>query len=230
MTLQILLATLLAGSFMPQAAGQIVKEGSAGVTNPKLVQRVDPKYPPAAWNARITGDVSLVAVVGVDGKVKDVRVVASDDSKYGLAGEAVRAVKNWVFEPGKKGGVNVPVAVNLVLTFRLDQVLEAEQALWKSAVPVDAPGVVTPVLERSAEPRYTKAAMQAKIQGVVELDIVILADGTVGATRVTKSLDSEHGLDVEALAVARRWLFRPGTLNGKPVAVKATLKLEFKLH
>ena len=46
--------------------------------------------------------------------------------------------------------------------------------------------------------------MQAKIQGDVEMELVVRADGTVDHVTVTKSLDAEHGLDDAAVAVAER--------------------------
>jgi len=35
------------------------------------------------------------------------------------------------------------------------------------------------------------------------------------------------GLDEGAVEVARRWKFKPATKDGKPVAAKVTLELEF---
>ena len=92
-------------------------------------------------------------------------------------------------------------------------------------------GINFPTLLRQEQPKYTSDAMRAKIQGVVELEAVVLEDGTVGEVRVVKSLDKMFGLDQEAIAAARRWLFRPGTdRSGKPVATIVTLILEFRLH
>ena len=82
---------------------------------------------------------------------------------------------------------------------------------------------------RSSEPpKYPSAAMRAKIQGIVEVEAVVLTDGTVGDVRVIKSLDITFGLDAQAIAAAKRWQFKPGTYNGQPVPVIVTLLLEFK--
>jgi len=92
-------------------------------------------------------------------------------------------------------------------------------------------GINFPTLLRQEQPKYTSDAMRAKIQGVVELEAVVLENGTVGEVRVMKSLDKMFGLDQEAIAAAKRWLFRPGTdPTGKPVATIVTLILEFRLH
>jgi protein TonB len=89
-------------------------------------------------------------------------------------------------------------------------------------------GVASPIPLRSTNPSYTGEAMRAKIQGNVELEIVVRANGTVGDVRVTKSLDP--GLDQEASKCARQWLFKPGMLQGSPVDVYVTLIIEFRLH
>ena len=91
-------------------------------------------------------------------------------------------------------------------------------------------GVSDPTLLRQESPKYTSEAMRAKIQGLVELEAVVLPNGTVGDVRIIKSLDARFGLDQEAISAAKRWLFRPGQLDGEPVAVLVTLILEFRLH
>jgi len=90
--------------------------------------------------------------------------------------------------------------------------------------------ITAPALLRSVQPQFTSAALLAKIQGRVELEAVVLADGTVGEVRVTRSLDQRYGLDSEAIRAAKQWLFRPGTRAGRPVDVLVTLILDFSLH
>ena len=72
--------------------------------------------------------------------------------------------------------------------------------------------------------------MRAKVQGAIRLECVVLPDGTVGEIRVTKSLDGRHGLDEQAIAAARQWRFRPGMMNGRPVAVVVSIELTFTLR
>jgi protein TonB len=59
----------------------------------------------------------MEAVVQTDGTVAEVRVVRSLDKKFGLDEEAVKTLKQWRFEPGKKGGVAVPVLIEVEMTF-----------------------------------------------------------------------------------------------------------------
>ena len=59
----------------------------------------------------------MEVVVRKDGTVGDVRVKKSLDRKFGLDDEAVRAVKEWRFVPGKKNEAAVPVLVEIEMTF-----------------------------------------------------------------------------------------------------------------
>src|SRR6476661_6785579 len=70
-----------------------------GISPPKLVRQIEPKYTDDARRAKIQGDVELEAVVNADGKVGDVRVVRSLDDRFGLDQNAVQAARQWLFTP-----------------------------------------------------------------------------------------------------------------------------------
>jgi TonB family protein len=91
-------------------------------------------------------------------------------------------------------------------------------------------GVEIPRIISEVKPQYTADAMRAKIQGVVELEAVVLPDGTVGDVQVTRSLDRTFGLDQKAIEAVRQWRFAPGTRFGKPVAVQVVIELTFTLR
>lgn len=90
-------------------------------------------------------------------------------------------------------------------------------------------GLTPPKPVKEVKPQYTPEAMKAKIQGEVTLECVVKADGTVDDVRVVKSLDAIHGLDEEAVKVAKQWRFKPGLKKGKPVPVAVTLEFAFTL-
>lgn len=91
-------------------------------------------------------------------------------------------------------------------------------------------GITSPVPVFIPKPSYAPDAVRAKIQGVVLVDAVVLPDGTVGDVRIARSLDPTFGLDQEALRLAKRWTFKPGTRQGQPVAVLVTLEISFSLR
>jgi TonB family protein len=91
-------------------------------------------------------------------------------------------------------------------------------------------GVLPPRILREVKPQYTADAMRAKVQGVVELEAVVLPDGSVGEVRIVRSLDAVFGLDQEAIKAVKLWRFVPGTRLGQPVAVLVGVELSFTLR
>jgi len=87
------------------------------LAEPRLVKHVPPNYSREAMAAKIQGLVLLDAVVGIDGKVTDMRVVFGlHDS---LDHEAREAVKKWRFEAGTLNGAPVPTIVQIEMSFTL---------------------------------------------------------------------------------------------------------------
>ena len=91
-------------------------------------------------------------------------------------------------------------------------------------------GVQLPRILREVKPQYTADAMRAKVQGVVELEAVVLPDGSVGDVRIVHSLDPVFGLDQKAIEAVKQWKFVPGTRLGQPVAVLVGVELTFTLR
>ena len=90
-------------------------------------------------------------------------------------------------------------------------------------------GVSLPTVVSEVKPEYTPEAKRAHIEGNVIVDAVVLADGKVGNVTVARSLDSTFGLDQQAVKAAKQWKFKPGTKDGKPVAVRVSIELTFTL-
>lgn len=67
----------------------------------------------------------------------------------------------------------------------------------------------------------------AKLEGAVVVSLVVGKDGQPGDQRVIRSLGL--GLDENAVACVSRWRFAPGTKDGQPVAVRATVEVNFRL-
>ena len=66
--------------------------------------------------ARIKGTVILEAVIGIDGTVRNVRVLRSVPL---LDAAAVEAVRQWLFNPTRLNGEPVPVVMTVTVTFQL---------------------------------------------------------------------------------------------------------------
>jgi TonB family protein len=74
---------------------------------------------------------------------------------------------------------------------------------------------IAPTLLAKVEPEYTKAALDAKVEGTVTLSATIDETGTSHSVSAVKLLG--FGLDEKAMECVLKWRFNPGTRNGKPV-------------
>lgn len=118
--------------------------GASGLTSPVLLREVKPGYTGAAVRARIQGVVRLECIVELDGTVGTIRVVKSLDSATGLDDEAVKAVKQWRFVPGKKDGTPVRTLVQVELSFKLDPGPTAATLSWPDAFAMKPGQVLEP--------------------------------------------------------------------------------------
>lgn len=99
------------------SGGGVYRVGN-GVTAPTVRSQVRPHYTSEAMQRKIQGTVVLEMIVGLDGIPYDVRVARSLDAG-GLDEEAIRAAKQWRFNPGRLGETPVDVLVILVIDFHI---------------------------------------------------------------------------------------------------------------
>ena len=85
--------------------------------------------------------------------------------------------------------------------------------------------VMERLLIRRVDPVYPEAARRANVQGVVVLDAVIAADGSVVNIHPVSGSDA---LVSAAMDATRWWRFRPYRVRGEPATVETTLSIEFR--
>jgi protein TonB len=90
--------------------GGVVLEG-------KLISRVEPPYPPLARQMRVQGVVELLAVVGTDGKIRELKLLSGSPL---LAPAAIDAVKRWIYRPTFLNGDPVEIMAPITVTFKLN--------------------------------------------------------------------------------------------------------------
>ena len=117
-----------------------------------------------------------------------------------------------------------------VMALPLGWPIGAAAAHAQQAVDGRDPGVTLPKVISEVKPQYTPEAMRAKIEGTVMLTAVVRTDGTPGDIEITKSLDTEYGLDRQAVAALSQWRFEPGLKDGKPVPVRVIIEMRFRLR
>lgn len=82
----------------------------------RIVQQIQPVYPALARQGRIQGSVQLKALVGVDGKIKNLTAVNGHPL---LVDAALDAVRHWTYQPTLLNGVPVEVKTEIVVRFEL---------------------------------------------------------------------------------------------------------------
>ena len=107
------------------------------------------------------------------------------------------------------------------------QLVEANLACHTN--PAQCAAAVLPVPIHQERPQYTQAALAAQIEGQVLLETTVLSDGSVGDVKVVRSLDSELGLDQEAVKALKLWTWKPGTRASQPSSVTVQIEMTFTL-
>ena len=89
-----------------------------GITPPKVTHQVSPKPDSGAQGFRVSGVVLIGLVVSSHGLPVNVHIVRSVDNDIDQS--AMEAVRQWRFEPARKG--DKPVAVRLTIEIRFHDV------------------------------------------------------------------------------------------------------------
>ena len=89
-------------------------------------------------------------------------------------------------------------------------------------------GVSAPVVLSRVQPEYSDDARKGRVQGTVELLIIVMADGSPRLDKVVHSLG--YGLDQRAIEAVMKWRFRPGQKDGAPVATRVGVLVNFSLR
>ena len=89
-------------------------------------------------------------------------------------------------------------------------------------------GVTPPVVVTQIQPEYSDDARKARVQGTVEMVIIVQTDGTAKLDRVVHSLG--YGLDQRAIEAVIRWKFLPGKKDGLPVPTRIGVAVNFSLR
>ncbi len=193
--------------------------------------------------------LQLYATVGDDARVRrGIEITLPPNSEPGWQPMTVSSLNGHVrvtisglvvaereVAPGGSGSFGFEVSAGEVSLRRWRAVRYDMSA---ASAPADAAGVLdarrlpadaqVPRLLHEVKPQYTEGAMRRKAQGVVDVEAVVEADGSVRPLRVVKSLDEE--LDAQALAAVQQWKFEPALLDGKPVPCRVSIELTFVLR
>jgi len=83
-------------------------------------------------------------------------------------------------------------------------------------------------LVRGVAPAYPDTARADGLEGDVHLELVVGTSGAVENASVTRGMGK--GLDEAALSAARQFRFAPATKAGRPVRVRMSWSMQFRLR
>jgi len=101
----------------PKPTQTRIRQGG-NVTAAKLVNRVQPLYPPLARQTRISGTVRLHAIIGKNGAVEQLEVMSGHPL---LVQAALDAVRQWKYQATTLNGEPVEVDTTIDVIFSLNQ-------------------------------------------------------------------------------------------------------------
>ena len=228
---------------MRDAAGPLEKLAKpvAPITQQPRKPTELPAYP---WELRRTGARAALVVqitVNDSGRVAELRRTqgpliqpaigsTADAEAQRLAADAVvrsttEALKNWKFNNPTSGPITFQLSfgfvgggVNYALTDPAEVLpKEAKPAPWAAAQGALPTGQINPPKRtKYVKPDYPKAALDKRVQGTVQLEVVIGTDGRVKDTRVLQSVPLLDQAAIEA-TLQTRW--EPVQVYGNPVSV-----------
>lgn len=200
-----------------------------GLTQPKLVRELVPVRPIGLPGKIPNVAVVVELVVNIDGLPEDLKIMKSAGPELDEASLKTLAQARW--EPARLNGQ--PVSVRM--PFTIGWGTGSEEVEPDSAAPPAAgsktytveDGVKEPKVLNKVAPVYPSALKEKGVQGRVVLEVVINEEGKPWMLRVLKSDD--EGFNQAALDAVKQWRWEPPMLHGKPVSLRWTLTINFKL-
>jgi protein TonB len=98
------------------ASNPLVIDSSAQLA--KIIESVNPVYPPLARQTRIQGTVRLHTIIGTDGTIEQLEVMSGHPL---LIQSALDAVRKWRYAPTTLNGQPVQVDPTIDVTFELNK-------------------------------------------------------------------------------------------------------------
>jgi len=202
-------------------------------TPPKIRYVAPLVYPRDKLAAGVDGTARLNVLLGPDGKVHVVKVLASSNEEFGYAAKA--SLEAWRFEPARKNGQPSWALFSYEQKFddadREARVNDSAQHLLQ-LVTSGAPGIATlkdldaPLVPRyRPTPVYPPELKDAGVGGNARIEFLVDRDGAAQLPRVLSADNPQFGW--AAVTAVSRWRFDPPLRNGRAVDVQAEVPVVF---
>lgn len=189
---------------------------SPGSGLPSLNTYVAPKYTDAACAVYWRG--AILARIGIDEAGTPKSIILMNSPGLGMDQAVSEALQTWRFSPATKGVQPLPSSA--IIEFDFGPPGKTNAASTSNLSKLSAPTVVvktTPAFPTRTPPRAQK--------GPVVLEIVVDEQGVPCNIRVRRSIG--RAWDERAIQAVQSWRFRPGTMDGHPIATEATVAISF---
>lgn len=202
-------------------------------------------YPSEAMQKQLQGRVVVSFVIEKDGRLTFQDILQSPDKLFSDEVRRVLAATpagSWT--PGRQKGQPVRVKYLIPVDFRLKTTAERDTVLKATAIdpnelflvaetmPAFRDGdLITFRMWAQSQVRYPVAALQNNVQGRVVATFIIEKDGSVKDIQILASPDktlADEARRILAATPADSW--KPGLNKGKPVRVKYTMPIDFRIQ
>jgi TonB family protein len=168
------------------------------------------EYPEAARKNGVEGTVKATAVLGENGRVRDIMI--EQDLPFGVGAAVTRALQNLSFKPATVNGK--PIAI----TMHLDYIATLAYAEGDK-------NITRPQILEKPVPEYPARYLAEKLKGKVSAQIMFRSDGTLDVVSVNSVMPKEF--DKAATAAAENIKFQPAVHKKSKKAVSQMMTVEF---
>jgi TonB family protein len=191
------------------------KSAAPGQPNatPRLVA-VTPVIVPPAMMRRLEGNPAAWGTVSLDAAGVPQRVALDAGAPGKLLPYVEAALKQWKFEPARKGGQAVAADFRVAFLF------------YPPMAPVPTKET-PPRVKYQAEPDYPSAMRKSGIRGEVLLAFVVDKDGVVRNPVVVRS--NNPAFNEPAIEAVLKWKFDPATVDGRALSTQMSVPIIFMM-
>jgi TonB family protein len=205
----------------------------------KILQTAEPIYPYHLLQiGAVDGAARVIINTDADGNLADWLVTSYTNPEF--ANAAVKAIKQWKFEPARLQGTPVGTTVELNFHFQAKGVVVSTSSptdmlearfmrmmeghyVYQPCNPRGLDRAPVPVV--AIAPHYPGELAKQGVKGAVTIEFYI---DEMGGVRLPAGVASDNSmLTALALDALKQWKFTPPTSRGKGVLVKASQVFDF---
>ncbi len=222
-----------AGMVVPVLCQQPMMANAGKDIPPKVISQERPKYPYAMARFGLRGQVLIDFVVDQQGRVREPVIAESDNPEFDEP--ALKALRQWKFQPGTLAGQPVNTRMRVPIVFELPGSIDGGAAFFQlekrgdqDKLPPELRYDTPPKIRGVLIPVYPYGLRRDDVRGKAKVTVAINRRGQVGAMNVVEADRPEFG---RALAAALEgFSFDPALKDGKPVPHLVSFEQRFDAY